>query len=231
MCLFGALLNDLDELDKPLIIERVQTGFPDCTIRAGGKQIRIEFELYGSNFNHLCDGCDMLVCWRDDRNDWPANFRVIELADVVASKRADLFVHLEEGYPAPWNVDTFFAAAERDRTSKEDIALAQRIIELAREHRFGPVWLVSPQPVFAVGTPQFFKVNSTGRIGFPFSRLRSGDSFSELVDRLNLAIPGLHLQASDANTKSRGGQLSDFFQNDEQMREFFAVWSWFSSRA
>ena len=56
------------ELDKPLVVQRVQSAFPDCTIRAGNDLIRVEFELYGSNFNHDENGCDMLVCWRDIRN-------------------------------------------------------------------------------------------------------------------------------------------------------------------
>jgi hypothetical protein len=29
VCLFGVLLHDLDEFEKPLIIERVQAAFPD----------------------------------------------------------------------------------------------------------------------------------------------------------------------------------------------------------
>jgi hypothetical protein len=143
VCLFGALLHDLDDFEKPLIVERVQAAFPDCIVRAGGKLVRIEFELYGSNFDHDFDGCDMLVCWRDDRNDWPAGFRVLQLADVVVTKkRQSMFVSLDEGYPAPWNEETFFAAAERDGTHAHDMALARAIIELAKERKWGPIWLV-----------------------------------------------------------------------------------------
>lgn len=230
VCLFGALLNDLDELDKPLVVERVQSAFPDCTLRAGNESIRVEFELYGSNFDHSEDGCDMLVCWRDDHNNWRAGFRVIELAEVVARKRPELVVTIGEGHPAPWNEQSFFKVAEREGTLAEDLALTRRVIELAKQHRFGPVWLVSPQPVFAVGAPQFFKVTSRGRIGFPFSRLRAGDSFTELVDRLNRVIPTLELQPADVRTKSKGGRLSEVFRIDQQLREFFDVWAWFSSK-
>ena len=232
VCLFGALLHDLDEFEKPLIVERVQAAFPDCIVRAGGKLVRIEFELYGSNFDHDCKGCDMLVCWRDDRNDWRPGFRVLQLADVVvAKKRQSLFISLEEEYPAPWNEQTFFAAAERDGTDPRDMALARAIIKLAKERNWGPIWLVNPKPVFAVGTPQFFKVDSRGCIGFPFSRLRAGDAFGELADRLNAVAPTLEIQASDVGTKSKGGQLSQLFKSEEQIREFFAVWSWYTTRA
>jgi hypothetical protein len=232
VCLFGALVDDLDEFDKPLIIERVQTAFPDCTVRAAGKLIRIEFELYGSNFDHDCACCDVLVCWRDNRNDWPDGFRVVQLADVVATKnKQGLFVSLDEAFPAPWNEDTFFAAGARDGTSEKDMALARRIIELAKERKWGPIWLVNPKPVFAVGTPQFFKVDSRGRIGFPFSRLRAGDVFEGLADRLNSVVPRLHVVPGDIDTKSKGGQLSDLFVDDQQVRAFFEVWSWFKSAA
>ena len=81
------------------------------------------------------------------------------------------------------------------------------------------------------GIPQFFKVTSTGRIGFPFSRLRAGDRFPELANRLNRVIPALGLRAHDSSTKSKGGQLSELFEGDQQLRDFFAVWSWFSSGA
>lgn len=230
VCLFVALLNDLDEFDRPVVIETVRMAFPDCTIRAGGHPIRIEFELFGSSFDHSCDGCDLLVCWRDDHNVWPAGFRVLELAPIIKTKHPDLILSVDENYPAPWNETTFFAAAERHGTSPSDIALARRVIELAREHGFGPVWLKNPKPVFAVGTPhRFFKVRATGKIGFPFFRLPAGDSFPELVARLNGVVPKLGLQTSDVGTKGRGGMLSELFQNDQQVQEFFGVWSWFNS--
>src|SRR5262249_46295281 len=190
------------------------------------------FELYGSNFDHDCDGCDMRVCWRDDRNDWPLGFRVLQLADVVVAKRRQsMFVSLDEGYPAPWNEQTFFAGGGRDGTDPRDMEFARTIIELAKERKWGPIWLVNPKPVFAVGTPQFFKVDSRGRIGLPFSRLRAGVAFGELADRLNGVVPTLRVQPTDFGTKSKGGQLSNLFKSEEHIREFFAVWSWFSTRA
>ena len=70
VCLFGALLADLG-----MVIELVQTPFPDCIVRKKGTdtQLRVEFELYASHFlehGHPLDGCDMLVCWLDDVGDW-----------------------------------------------------------------------------------------------------------------------------------------------------------------
>src|SRR5262249_4694998 len=136
-----------------------------------------------------------------------------------------------KAYPAPWNEQTFFAAAGHDGTDPRDMALARTIIELAKERKWGPIWLVNPKPIFTVGTPQFFKVDSRGRIGFPFSRLGAGVAFGELADRLNGVVPTLRVQPTDFGTKSKGGQLSNLFKSEEHIREFFAVWSWFSTRA
>jgi hypothetical protein len=158
----------------------------------------------------------MLVCWRDNCNDWPVGFRVLQLADVVAAKKLQgMFVSLDEGYPAPWSEDSFFAAAERDGTSAHDMALARSIIAMAQERRWGPIWLVNPKPVFAVGTPQFFKIDSRGRVGFPFFRLRAGSAFDELAERLNRVVPALRVEPDDVGTKRKGAQLSELFNSAE----------------
>ena len=233
VCLFMALLDDFDEdeLERPVVIEQVRSAFPDCTILAGGKRIRIEFELYGRHFDHCEHDCEMLVCWRDDRSGWRPGFRVLELATVVARKRQELFITIDETYPKPWNETTFFVAAEHHGTVGEDIALTHRILELAKEHRFGPAWLVSAKPQFAVGRPHsFFKIGTKGRIGFPFRYLHAGDSFPELVERLNRAVPTLDLQPTDANAKNRGRLLSEIFKSDQHLKDFFGVWSWFATR-
>src|SRR3990172_3704703 len=82
VCLFGAMIGDLG---MPLVIEQVQAGLPDCTVRRTdtNERIRIEFELYGSHFRshgHAFDGCDMVVCWLDDAGTWPAGVLVLALA-------------------------------------------------------------------------------------------------------------------------------------------------------
>ena len=65
-----------------LHVEKVQTGFPDCTAYRDGKRIRIEFEFRSRNFvrhGHDPNKCDWIVCWV---HDWPAvpeRIRVVEL--------------------------------------------------------------------------------------------------------------------------------------------------------
>ncbi len=54
------------ELGFPLVTN-IQVGFPDATaIDEEGKEVRIEFKLYASQFNYPSDECDYVVCWRND---------------------------------------------------------------------------------------------------------------------------------------------------------------------
>jgi hypothetical protein len=53
-------------------IVHLQTAFPDAVIEnLNGARLTIEFEHVASNFErhgHNSNGCDLVVCWR---NDWP----------------------------------------------------------------------------------------------------------------------------------------------------------------
>ena len=231
VCLFGAMLNDLD---YPLIIERVQTPFPDCTVRRTdtNERLRIEFELFGSHFRqhgHPLDGCDVLVCWVDDLGGWPEGFTVWELSQIVAARRPELIANLVDRDPkAPWDEAAFFAQAATDGASPRDIELTRAIVAFARRENLGPQWLVNPSAVFAVGrATQYFKVHSTGRIGFPFSRLGAAALFPELRARLNAAVPALSLEASDERSKGKGGRLSVLLETNTTLDLFLEVWAWF----
>ena len=86
--------------------------------------------------------------------------------------------------------------------------------------------------MFAVGQhEQYFKVYSTGRIGFPFSRLKAGRLFSSLRARLNAAVPALEIEQDDRSSKGKGGQLSELFDTDAQLDEFLEIWTWFRDAA
>lgn len=84
--LFGMVARELGYL-----VEAVQAGFPDCEakrqIDAGKWQrVRIEFEFESRNFRdhgHQPDGCDLIVCWRHNWADCPANLEVLELRSVL----------------------------------------------------------------------------------------------------------------------------------------------------
>ncbi|HEY1526300.1 MAG TPA: hypothetical protein VGH51_08695 [Candidatus Angelobacter sp.] len=82
MVLFGMVAAGLG-----LQVESVQGKFPDCVARrqvAPGKwqYLRIEFEYESKNFKlhgHDPKGCDMIVCWRHNWNECPAEIEVVEL--------------------------------------------------------------------------------------------------------------------------------------------------------
>ena len=84
--LFGMVARELGYL-----VEAVQAGFPDCEAKrqiAPGKwqQVRIEFEFESRNFRehgHPPEGCDIIVCWRHNWSECPANLEVVELASLI----------------------------------------------------------------------------------------------------------------------------------------------------
>jgi hypothetical protein len=86
MVLFGMVAAGLG-----LQVESVQGKFPDCVARrqvAPGKwqYLRIEFEYESKNFRlhgHDPKGCDMIVCWRHNWKECPAEIEVVELSRLV----------------------------------------------------------------------------------------------------------------------------------------------------
>jgi hypothetical protein len=69
--LFGMVAHDLG-----FVVERVQSGYPDCEAKRrvkGGRyeRVRIEFEFRSGNFNHPPEGCDLVVCWEHNWRECP----------------------------------------------------------------------------------------------------------------------------------------------------------------
>jgi hypothetical protein len=89
MVLFGMVAAGLG-----LQVESVQGKFPDCMAKrqvAPGKwqHLRIEFEYESKNFKlhgHDPKGCDMIVCWRHNWKECPAEIEVVELSRLVGCK-------------------------------------------------------------------------------------------------------------------------------------------------
>ena len=72
------------------VVQHLQPAFPDCealleVARGVWQRVRIEFEFESRNFlkhRHRKDGCDMIICWR---NNWPdCPLEVIELSRELA---------------------------------------------------------------------------------------------------------------------------------------------------
>jgi len=80
--LFSKVNEDLN-----IQIESIQQGFPDAigkvkTDRGYAKRT-IEFEYKSSNYDHLPERCDILICWEHDWPDCPQDIEVIELQKVI----------------------------------------------------------------------------------------------------------------------------------------------------
>src|SRR5438445_6453191 len=86
MALFCMLSRQLG-----FVIESVQSGFPDCEAKmevepGRWQHFRIEFEYESRNFRdhrHDPEKCDLIVCWRHNWKDCPANLQVLELSKVM----------------------------------------------------------------------------------------------------------------------------------------------------
>ena len=84
--LFGMVAKELGYM-----VEVVRGGFPDCEAKRcvgpnSWQGVQIEFEFESRNFRdhgHPHDGCDVVVCWRDNWPDRPANLEVVQLCDVI----------------------------------------------------------------------------------------------------------------------------------------------------
>ncbi|MBI5573786.1 MAG: winged helix-turn-helix domain-containing protein [Elusimicrobia bacterium] len=84
--LFGKLHKELG-----IIVEAIQTGYPDAKgrkkVKQGWQEIAIEFEYRSSNFQshkHPIDKCDLIICWIHDWKECP--IEVVELKSVVENK-------------------------------------------------------------------------------------------------------------------------------------------------
>jgi hypothetical protein len=83
--LFGMLSERLG-----FVVTRIQSEFPDCEAfreAAPGRwqRVWIEFEFESRNFllhKHDPKKCDVIVCWKHNWAECPANIEVIELSSI-----------------------------------------------------------------------------------------------------------------------------------------------------
>ena len=86
--LFGLVAKELG-----YIVEAVQSGFPDCEAKRQigperWQRVHIEFEFESRNFRghgHPPTGCDVIVCWRHNWPQCPAQIEVLELSTLIKS--------------------------------------------------------------------------------------------------------------------------------------------------
>lgn len=85
LVLFGMIYRELG-----MLVESVQGEFPDAVVRVhngrGWVRRRAEFELKSANFRvhkHSPNGCDIIICWRHNWRNCPANLEVWDLSNFV----------------------------------------------------------------------------------------------------------------------------------------------------
>ncbi len=93
--LFGLLAPRLG-----FCVESVHPHFPDCWAIWKGKRVRIEFEFRASSYKiHPAKGADIIVCWENDWQARPAQFRhlqIICLKPYVGAQRRVFVVGCDE---------------------------------------------------------------------------------------------------------------------------------------
>jgi hypothetical protein len=227
--LFGRLL---DHLPRPLAIENVRTGFPDCraTDSETGEAICIEFELKSSHFvrdhSERTEKCDWIVCWRDDLDTKPPEFpQVVALDGIVAHLTPPLVLNRLSATARP--VDVFRARAAGLPIPQ------QRIIErLLTFGGAGALRIDWPEtngacftvrgPIAGLGDIEYFKVSSAGRVGVAFSRWKgaAADIRSDVAVRLNEAVGS----ESFSGRGKTGRHISELFRTDASVDQFIRVW-------
>ena len=114
----------------------------DSVLRVGNQELRVEFELYSSNFvkhKHSVEDCDLVVCWEKD---WepPPQVKVLELSGLVKTRCPEVIANLEPKYPGrarPWRKEEFMTRL-RSRLSIDDYnEISQFIAELEAAHSKG----------------------------------------------------------------------------------------------
>ncbi len=125
-------------------IKRIQTEFPDCfAIDEEGKEIRIEFELFTSNFilhGHDITKCDAVVAWLDDIN-LSRKIKVIEIKkyfpdllplktdyDVRINKTLEGLRLILKGEANKENLAKLFATYHFKEREKEPLRFIARLI-------------------------------------------------------------------------------------------------------
>jgi len=137
--LFGVLLPYVEEhLGGNIVFEECSGEFPDCVMIVGGRRVRVEFEVYASNFirhGHDPEKCDLLICWENDLAEPPVE-DVLELREIVERLR-ERGVRLFESYeecpgPGRWPEKLFFEELE-GRVDQATCNLVKELYRYVRE--------------------------------------------------------------------------------------------------
>lgn len=169
--LFGRLL---DHMPRPVAIEFVQTGFPDCkaTDVETGETLWIEFELFSSHYrrdhSRRPERCDWVVCWHEDEP--PPSKALGVVLDVIVDRQPDPTHYILQRRPPGASNEEYFRARLQGLAEHYQEVVGE-LLDLAVERSLRVDWPETNPACFTVrDTIEYFKVDSNGRIGTPFSR-------------------------------------------------------------
>ncbi|MCD6240597.1 hypothetical protein J7K27_03615 [Candidatus Bathyarchaeota archaeon] len=141
--LFGALLPYIGRfleklgLGSSVLIDEWTENPTDCIMKIDGKEVRVEFELYSSNFigRHDPKKCDLIVCWINNWENPPQNIKILELKEVhkklVAQKGLRLIFEDRPKYlprKFPYTKEEFMDAL-KNNVGKQDFKVFYDFIE------------------------------------------------------------------------------------------------------
>lgn len=228
--LFGQLL---DHLPRQIAIDFVQTAFPDCKAvdLATGEPIWIEFELYSSHYrrDHLGrpEKCDWIVCWHNnlDSESWSGLPEIVALDKIVDSLDQ---LHIVNRRPPGATQEEYFRSRILGLSTQHQ-EIIQRLLEFANKHGFRIEWPETNGACFTVRDEiEYFKVNSNGNIGIPFSRWRGvvgSDVIVQLTQELNEALDTKWFTGRGKGSRD----IVDLMTGHDAIQRFINIWQKFAA--
>ena len=145
--LFGLLMPYLGEELKKLgyecseiYFDEFRGSFPDCTLIVDGKPLKVEFELYTSNFvehGHSPEDCDLIICWKQDR---PLDkVKVLELYEIVKRMPNIIEKHEPKRSIRTWDIQEFLRFIDEKLPSVE-IEMIRRFFENLKKNPNLEIW-------------------------------------------------------------------------------------------
>ncbi len=223
--LFGQLL---DHLPRPLAIEYVQTGFPDCKAidTQTGKPIWIEFKLYSSFYPRVykkrLEKCDWIVCWNNDLGRAVLDGREIVALDAIVDRQPAGSYILQRRPPGATQ-EEYFQLRILGLSAHHQGAI-RRLIEFAGGAKLQVEWPKTNGACFTIRYEvELFKVHANGRIGTPFNRWKghvTPETTEAVVDELNTALKKPFFSSSGKG----GGDIADLLSDDDAVSRYISVW-------
>lgn len=229
--LFGQLL---DHLPRPLAIEYLQTGFPDCKAvdTETGDGVWIEFKLYSSFYDRVyknrLEKCDWIVCWSNDLGIEQLNGRAIVALDTIVDRQTPRSYILNRR-PAGSSQAEYFQLRIGGLSAHHQSAIRQ-LLEFAESSNLSVEWPKTNGACFTVRRDiELFKVNANGRIGTPFNRWKgrvSSEVTGQVVDKLNAALQKRFFSSSGKG----GGDIADLMPDESAISRYIEVWQSFAAK-